>query len=41
MVEQKSWTKDGGTVVGNSNGGIVVVEQLWWNRNGGPVIVEQ
>ena len=41
MVEQKWWTKDGGTVVVNSNGGAVVVKQLWWNSYGGTEMVER
>ena len=41
MVEQKWWTKDGGTVVVNSNGGLVVVEQKWWNSSAGIVVVER
>ena len=51
MVQQKWWNSNGGTLVWwnrnggteevKSNGGAVVVEQLWWNSNAGKVMVEQ
>ena len=41
MVERKWWTKDGGTVVVNSNGRAVVVKQLWWNSYGGTEMAER
>ena len=41
MVEHFWWNSNSGTVMVNSNGGTVIVEQSWWNTRGGTVMVEQ